>query len=255
MDYALFIVTRFREALRGTDGRESPASRPGHRGHRRKPWSPRCGRRAGPCSPPADTVAIGMLGLLVLRQAFLNGVAVAAAVTVAIMVLGSLTLVPALLGFTGTRLARPSRIKLPRAAPCRARADPLEIVFCLTAPAAARWAAMIQRRPVIALVVSMVVILALAAPALGMKLSFPDESAQVHSTMGYGSYATMAQGFGPGFDAPLIVAAKLPAGGATTGLAALGSAVRATPGVARVTPVVVSGDAPGGHADRLPDHR
>ena len=51
----------------------------------------------------------------------------------------------------------------------------------------------------------------LAAPALVMKLSMPDESAQARGTMGYASYATMAQGFGPGFDAPLIVAAKVTA--------------------------------------------
>ena len=59
------------------------------------------------------TVVIGMMGLLVLRESLMNGVAVAAAATVAMTVLGSLTLLPALLGFTGTRLARPSRIRLP----------------------------------------------------------------------------------------------------------------------------------------------
>ena len=62
----------------------------------------------------------------------------------------------------------------------------------------------------VAAAVSGAFILALAAPALGMKLSFPDESAQARGTMGYASYATMAQGFGPGFDAPVIIAAKLP---------------------------------------------
>ena len=62
------------------------------------------------------TVVIGMLGLLVLRQPLLNGVAVAAAATVAMVLLGSLTLLPALLGFTGTRLAKPSQ-----AAGCRRR--------------------------------------------------------------------------------------------------------------------------------------
>ncbi len=61
------------------------------------------------------TVAIGMLGLLVLRQQLMNGVAIAAAVTVAMTVLGSLTLLPALLGFSGTRLAKPSRLRVPGA--------------------------------------------------------------------------------------------------------------------------------------------
>ena len=73
----------------------------------------------------------------------------------------------------------------------------------------------------------------------------PDESAQARGTMGYASYATMARGFGPGFDAPLIIAAKLPAPGAgpaAAGLAGLAAAIRATPGVAGVTPPVVSAD-------------
>ena len=65
----------------------------------------------------------------------------------------------------------------------------------------------------------------------------PDESAQARGTMGYASYATMATGSGPGFDAPLIVAARLPAGGAHgAGLTTLAGALRATPGLAAVTP-------------------
>jgi RND superfamily putative drug exporter len=102
---------------------------------------------------------------------------------------------------------------------------------------------MIQRRPVIAAVLSTAAVLALAAPALGIKLNLPDESTQARGSMGYASYATMAQGFGPGFNAPLIIAADLPAPG--TGTARLAAAVRATAGVARVTPAVISRD---GHA-------
>ena len=107
-------------------------------------------------------------------------------------------------------------------------------------PAAERWAALIQRRPAVAAVLSAGLILALAAPALGMKLSMPDESSQARGTMGYASYATMAKGFGPGFDAPLIVAAALPSPGAST--AQLRAAIAATPGIARVTPARVSQD-------------
>jgi RND superfamily putative drug exporter len=179
------------------------------------------------------TVVIGMMGLLVLRQAFLTGVAVAAAATVAMVLLGSLTLLPALLGFTGTRLARSSRLL--------ARGRRKSATARRNAPSAAqRWAELIQRRPVIAAVVSAGILLALAAPALGMKLNFPDESAEARGTMGYASYATMARGFGPGFDAPLIVAAALPAPDANT--ARLAAAIRSTPGVAGVTPMVRSTD-------------
>ena len=81
--------------------------------------------------------------------------------------------------------------------------------------------------------------------------------------MGYASYATMAQGFGPGFDAPLIIAAKLPDAHAGTGLTGTGltgtgrlaAAVAATPGVAAVTPGGRERGRPGGDADRLPHHR
>ena len=97
VDYALFIVTRFRSEL--------------HEGARPADALVTAMRTAGRAVLTAGTtVVIGMLGLLVLRQSLLNGVAIAAAVTVAMTVLASLTLLPALLGFTGTKLARPSRL-------------------------------------------------------------------------------------------------------------------------------------------------
>ena len=111
---------------------------------------------------------------------------------------------------------------------------------------------MVQKHPVLAAVMATAFILILAAPALVMKLSMPDESAQARGTMGYASYATMAQGFGPGFDAPLIVAARVtpsdvpPHGGsssrASTALASLRGAIAATPGIADVTAPVISQD-------------
>jgi RND superfamily putative drug exporter len=242
VDYALFIVTRFREALRA--GAEPPGA------------VVTAMSTAGRSVLTAGaTVAVGMLGLLVLRQPLLNGVAVAAAATVAMTVAGSLTLLPALLGFTGTRLAKPSRIRLRRTrgpvqSPRRARwlgrrEQRSQVRTGTKRPAAERWAAVVQRRPVIAAVLSAAAILALAAPALGLKLSFPDESAEARGTMGYATYATMARGFGPGFDAPLVIAATLPSRSADTARLAvshLQGALRDTPGVVGVTPARVSPD-------------
>jgi RND superfamily putative drug exporter len=240
VDYALFIVTRFRESLRAG---EAP------------PDAVVTAMRTAVRSVlvAGVTVAIGMLGLLVLCQQLLNGVALGAAAAVAMTVLGSLTLLPALLGFTGARLARPSRIRLPRALRRRSRPgqragvrDGQPAVRSGKMPAAQRWAGAVQRRPLLAAAGSAAVILALAGPALGMKLGFPDESAQARPTMGYASYATMARGFGPGFDAPLIIAAELPASAspAAPGSAAarLAAAVRAAPGVVRVTLALISPD-------------
>jgi putative drug exporter of the RND superfamily len=166
----------------------------------------------------------------VLRQSLLNGVAIAAAVTVAMTVIASLTLLPALLGFTGTKLARPSRLNTflgGKVFPARSGHKK---------HAAERWAGVVQRHPVLATVLSATFILILAAPALAMKLSMPDESAQARGTMGYASYATMARGFGPGFDAPLIVVTKGQAGETLRG------DIERTPGIAAVTPPVVSRD-------------
>jgi uncharacterized membrane protein YdfJ with MMPL/SSD domain len=98
VDYALFILTRFRTELHG--GREPPEA------------AVTAMRTAGVSVLTAGTtVVIGMLGLLVLRQSLLNGVAIAAAATVAMTVLGALTLLPALLALfsgqgTGTRLGK-----------------------------------------------------------------------------------------------------------------------------------------------------
>ena len=229
VDYALFIVTRFREALRsGSTTHDAVVVTMNTAG--------RSVLTAG------TTVAIGMLGLLVLRQQLMNGVAIAAAVTVGATVAGSLTLLPALLGFTGRRLARPSRVRMPRfmAAALGRRNRPAGTDRQARVPAAQRWAGVVQRRPVVAAVGSALVIGLLALPALGMKLSMPDESAQARGTMGYASYATMARGFGPGFDAPLIIAAALPT--PTTSTSRLAAAIGHTPGIASVTSAFESTD-------------
>jgi uncharacterized membrane protein YdfJ with MMPL/SSD domain len=250
VDYALFIVTRFRTEL--------------HQGEQPDTAVATAMRTAGRAVLTAGTtVVIGMLGLLVLRQSLLNGVAIAAAVTVAMTVLGSLTLLPALLGFSGTRLARPSRLNTFLGGKVFGRRDVAGErgkVFgrrnatkadggsgagsqprSVRIHGAERWASLVQRHRVLAALASAAFILILAAPALAMKLSMPDESAQARGTMGYASYAAMAQGFGPGFDAPLIVAAKVtPADQAK--LATLQKAIEGTKGIAAVTPPVISQD-------------
>src|SRR3984957_6454241 len=107
VDYALFIVTRFRDELGSGASPETAAAH--------------TMRTAGRSVLTAGTtVVIGMLGLLVLRESLMNGVAVAAAATVAMTVLASITLLPALLGFSGTRLARPSRFVIRRRRPADA---------------------------------------------------------------------------------------------------------------------------------------
>ncbi len=224
VDYALFIVTRFREYLRaGVAPTEA---------------TERAMRTAGRSVLTAGTtVVIGVLGLLVLRQPLMNGVAVAAAATVAMTVLAALTLLPALLGFTGTRLVKPSRFRVPG---LRHRPGEGRPAAAAGQHPAERWAAVISRHPARAALAALAVIAVLAVPALSLTLNMPDESAQAAGTRGRASYETRADGCGPGFDAPLSVAAAGhdPAAGG----AALERAVARTPGVTHVTPPVVSQD-------------
>lgn len=217
VDYALFIVTRFRESMASGAGPEQAVVTALSTAGRAVLFA-------------GTTVIIATLGLFALRQPLLDGVAVAASVTVACVLAGSLTLLPALLGLTGTRLARPSRFSRRRGAAGH-RAHP-------ASPLAERWARAVQRKPVVAAAASAAVLVTLAIPVLSLTMNMPDESTQARNTMGYASYQTMADGFGPGFGAPLVIVASLPSRGTPT--APLAAAVRRTPGVARVTPVTLS---------------
>jgi uncharacterized membrane protein YdfJ with MMPL/SSD domain len=219
IDYALFVVTRYREGLRsGAEPRQAVVTAMATAG--------RAVLFAG------TTVVLALLGLLVMRVRFLDGVAVGAACAVTATMLAALTLLPALLGFTGRGVDR-FRVRLPRRSARGSRAG-------AGRGPAVRWAAAVQRRPAVAAALATGTLLLLAAPALGLRISMPDESTQARDTMGYQAYRALAGGFGPGFGAPLVVVAELPSPAADT--APLTDALAATPGVARVEPAVRSAD-------------
>ncbi len=209
VDYALFIVTRYRESLaEGDDPEDATVHALATAG--------RSVMFAG------LTVVVALLGLFVMQQRLLNAVAVAASVTVLMTMITAITLLPALLGFTGRRI---DRFRLPLLGRGTGR------------PLSERWAGVIQRRPWTGVLVSAVVLLGLAVPALSMRLSFPDASVQAHSTSGYTAHHLLAGGFGSGYDAPLIVVARPPADAAR-----VAGAVAHTPGIVSVTPVRTSRD-------------
>jgi uncharacterized membrane protein YdfJ with MMPL/SSD domain len=213
VDYALFIVTRYREALHdGADPEQATVTAIATAG--------RSVLFAG------STVVIAMMGLFVMRQRLLDATAVAASVTVLMTMVTAITLLPALLGFTGRRI---DRLRLPYLGRTTTRS-----------PLAERWARTIQRRPVLGLVAGALVMVALAIPALSMRLSFEDSSTAPHATMAYTAHRILGEGFGAGYDAPLVVVADVTPG--TPGLGPVADAVRATPGVASVTPPRTSPD-------------
>ncbi|MEZ0069914.1 putative membrane protein YdfJ with MMPL/SSD domain [Streptacidiphilus sp. MAP12-20] len=216
IDYALFIVTRYREAL--ADGEEPEEA-----------VVIAIARAGRSVLFAGATVVIAMLGLFVVQQRLLNATAVAASVTVLMTMVAAITLLPALLGFAGRGI---DRFKLPYLGRTGSRS-----------PMAERWARVIQRHPVTGLIAGATLMIVLAIPAFSMRLSFEDNSTEPHSTSGYAAHQILARGFGPGFDAPFVVVAEVPPGGSgSTGLTALESAVARTPGVAAVTPAETSRD-------------
>jgi RND superfamily putative drug exporter len=178
------------------------------------------------------TVVISLLGLFLMGVDFVNGMAVGTSATVAIVMLASITLLPAILGFAGRTIDRFS-IRRPRAP------KPLEKGLWF------RWSRVVQRRPWAALAGGLVILVALAVPLLSMRLAFPDAGGNPTSDTTRRAYDLVADGFGPGFNGPLVLAAEFPKGADTAALDTLAARVGQTPDVAAVMPPTPSpsGDA------------
>jgi len=185
IDYALFIVTRHRRGLQSGLTPEQAAVKA-------IDTSGRAVLFAG------STVCIALLGILVLGVSFLNGLAVASALTVVFTVLAAVTLLPALLGVFGMRvLSRRQRRRLAAGAPAPGAAGMW-----------ARWANTIERRPAILAVAAAAVMLVLAIPVLSLRLGSSDQGNDPSSTTTRQAYDLLADGFGPGFNGPLLLVAQ-----------------------------------------------
>ena len=220
IDYALFIVNRHRKALRqGADvtGAITTALN----------TSGRAVLFAG------GTVVVALLGLVILNVGFLTGLGVAAAVTVFLTVMAAVTLLPALLATMGRRVLRKSE-----------RAATGSLADAAPAPDAAparpgvwtRWARLVERRPVVAGVLAVAVLAGLAAPALAIRLGAADDSSTPAGTSTRSFYDTMADAFGPGFDAQLLLVAQTPDSQARTAWTTLTRQLPEVKGVAAVGP-------------------
>jgi putative drug exporter of the RND superfamily len=165
-------------------------------------------------------VVIAMLGMMLLGISFLYGPAIGAALAVLATMIASLTLMPAILG---SRIGR--RIK-----PSGSGDADRETGF------AARWSAFVARRPWPVAVLALAILLALAAPALHMRLSTSDASTYKKDDTTRIAYDLLKQGFGPGFNAPLLLAVELPKAGDQAALQQIGDALSKQPGIAGVLP-------------------
>ncbi|MGW7201544.1 MMPL family transporter [Streptomyces chryseus] len=220
IDYALFIVTRHRKGLRsGLSVTESATNAVATTG--------RAVVFAG------ATVCIALLGMLILRLSFLNGVAIAASLTVLLTVAASVTLLPALLSLIGMRaLSRRERRQLAEHGP----KPELPTGF------AARWSAFVERHPKLLGAVAAVVMLVLALPTLGLHLGTSDQGNNPASSTTRSAYDLIADGFGPGSNGPLTLVAEVHGADDRAAMDALADTVRGADGVASVSPVAYGAD-------------
>jgi RND superfamily putative drug exporter len=187
IDYALFIVTRYRENLAsGADPERSVVHAVDTAG--------RAVLFAG------TTVVISVLGLLLMKTSVMRGVAIGISIGVLTTMIASVTLLPALLGFVGRNI---DKFGLPHRK--RPEGDIRESGWT-------RWSHLIQRRPWPAAIIGLLVLLVLAIPLLSMRLGFTDAGNRPESDTTREAYDLVADGFGAGFNGPLLLATEPPNG-------------------------------------------
>jgi RND superfamily putative drug exporter len=259
IDYALFIVTRYRENMHaGLSMEESTVVAMDSAG------------RA--VAFAASTVVISLLGMVLMNLAFVTGIAIACATVVAITAAASLTLLPAMIGFAAERievtrwrgliaalflaiglvgvaitfnplavaglsLAAVVVVASLAVAPLR-REVPRRTPRLIHETVPYRWSRLIQHRPWLSAIAGVVILLVLALPYLDQRLAFSDEGNFPEDTTTRRAYDLLAAGFGPGFNGPLLLATEIPEGTDPAQLEAVTEALAADSGVAFVTPAI-----------------
>jgi RND superfamily putative drug exporter len=259
IDYALFIVTRYRENL--------------HKGASVEDATVVALDTAGRAVAFAGTtVVISLLGMVLMGLSFITGLAGAAAVVVFVTAVASLTLLPALLGFAGERvevtrwrgliaallvaiglaglaltiqplaliglaLAAVVLVASFALAPLR-REVPRRRQRPLQETVPYRWSRVIQRHPVVAALAGTAILLVLAIPFFSLRMAFSDEGNYPEETTTRQAYDLLAAGFGPGFNGPMLLATEIPGGTDPAALDGVTEALAADAGVAFVTPAV-----------------
>src|ERR1700759_1749493 len=224
VDYALFIVTRFKQALARGETREASVVEA-------IDTSGRAVLFAG------LIVCIAMLGMLALGVSFLYGVAIAAAVTVAFTVLAALTLLPAL-------LATPIGRLVPRRRQGRALKEG-KLQLNVESPLWVRWTGLLSRRPAVFAIAATLVMVIIAIPFFSMRLGSADAGTDPSSSTTRKAYDLLAKGFGPGYNGPLELVAQIKSDQDLATFKKTEQEVASTPGVVGSTGVSVIGGEDG----------
>jgi RND superfamily putative drug exporter len=216
IDYALFVVTRYRQGLQaGLDPEEAVITAVDTSG--------RAVLFAG------STVIIALLGMLAIGLSFISGLGVGAAAVVAVTVASAVTLLPAVLGFVGPNV---DKLRLPWV---HNDGDGThETVWH-------RWSRFVQNHAWMLTVTGLAVVLALALPMLSLRLGFVDAGNDPAGSQTRQAYDLLAKGFGPGFNGPFVLAIQMPAGtDHRVELSHLERALASAPGVASVSPAITN---------------
>ncbi|MDB5166241.1 MAG: rane transport protein [Candidatus Saccharibacteria bacterium] len=200
IDYSLFIISRYRQYLLDGLSKEKAL--------------PRAIATAGNAVIfAALTVVIALGALFVVGVPFLTSMGFAAAGTVAVVAILAITLLPALLGFIGEKvLSRGQRNTL------KAHKKYLAKSRFLT-----RWGTFVTKRPWLAMIVPMLLLVVLAIPAFSMRLGLPDDASAKPDTTQRKAYDLISEAYGPGYNGPLIAVVDLPGVSQQDGMARLAS--------------------------------
>ena len=169
---------------------------------------------------------LSLLGLFILQLSFMRGLAIGAIAAVVLVMTAAITLLPAMLGFSGRAIDKLHVPGLLRAAGLSTR---------LLVP----WSRTVQRHPLVAGFAALLVLLLLAAPFFSMRLAFTDAGNDPPNLTTRQAFDALATGFGPGFNGPLIIAATVPPG-QHAAIEQLDAALKRTAGVAFVAPAQFS---------------
>ena len=217
IDYVLLMVTRFREwRAAGLDAESATIATLDTAG--------RSVLVAG------STVVVSMLGLFAMGLSFMRGAALATIVGVLVVMVAAVTLFPALLGYFGRWI---DRLRLPLG-----RRRPVQIAaggHVVPSRGWVRWSRLVDRHSVIAAMAGVALLLALAAPFLGVRFGFPDAGNDAEGRSTRQAYDLVSAGFGAGANGPLVLVADL-SDGDPTALSTLADDLEAAAGVAAVTP-------------------
>jgi RND superfamily putative drug exporter len=206
IDYALFIVARYRQGIHGGLDPHSAVVKA-------VSTSGKAVFFAG-C-----TVIISLAGMYLIGIDFISGLATGAIIAVAMTIATSLTLLPAVLGFVGNKI---DSLHVPFVS----RSDHQRDGFWY------RWSRQIQRHPVPAAALGLTILLVMALPVFAIQLGSSDASSRPTRDTTRRAYDLLAQGFGPGFNGPLLLAIEVPPGANDAVLTAVHDQVAQTPGVA-----------------------